>query len=234
MIDIQPCDGLETAHPGRIAAGGVNPILPLSGRYSGSAFNKNIPSDIDFFRRLAKNLGAKYVVQERINPHDFLKTSYKATHGASSTNAYYIMLRSKGPKFLDNGREMILDNPSAKANRKDRHHIFPTALIRSKGIQSRWTNSIVNVCYLSANENQSISSKPPRQYLPIYKRKRHFGGVMRSCLVPYKASSPIWDGSVKQAFLGIVNLRGKLIVKEIEKLAGGVRIFETFDAIKRL
>jgi large subunit ribosomal protein L36 len=27
LIDIQPCDGLETAHPGRIAAGGVNPIL---------------------------------------------------------------------------------------------------------------------------------------------------------------------------------------------------------------
>jgi large subunit ribosomal protein L36 len=46
-IDSQGCDGLETAHPGRIAAGGVIPILPLSGRYSGSAFQHGLSKHQD-------------------------------------------------------------------------------------------------------------------------------------------------------------------------------------------
>jgi len=201
-------------------------------RYSGGGFNKNIPNDIKFFKRLAVSNQAKYQITEKILPIDFLKTSYK-NMGASSTSAYYIMLRSKKPKYLINNHEMLLDDFSSISNRKDRHHIFPSALMRRKSINAKWVNSIANICYLAADENQSISDKHPRLYLNDYKRKRGFGSIMKSHLIPFNSSSPIWSTSLKPAFIDFINIRGKMIISEIEKLSGA-KIFDKLDPIKRI
>lgn len=202
-------------------------------RYSGSGFNRNIPEDIRFFRRLANGNNARYTISEKISPIDFLKTNYRNSRVASSTNAYFILLRNKKPKYLLNGYEMILDDASALSNRKDRHHIFPFALLRRKQINIKWINSIANICYLESDENQSISDNHPRIYLADFKKKKHFGKVMKSHLIPYASSSPVWGENVRKGFLQFVNLRGKMIIAEIRKLAG-VNIFEKFDSVKRI
>lgn len=202
-------------------------------RYSGSGFNRNIPEDIRFFKRLANGNNAKYFISEKISPLEFLKTNYRNSRGTSSTNAYFIMLRSKKPKYLLNGQEMLLDDTSAISNRKDRHHIFPSALLRRKQVNAKWVNSIANICYLESDENQSISDNHPRIYLEEYKRKRQFSKVMRSHLIPYRASSPVWERNVRKGFLAFLNQRGKSIMTEIEKLAGA-KLFEKFDSIKRI
>jgi hypothetical protein len=201
-------------------------------RYSGAAFNRNIPDDIKFFQRLANSPNAKYPITEKILPTDFLKSSYKSS-GASSSSAYFIMLRKKSPKYLLNGDEMLLDNTSAISNRKDRHHIFPFAFLKRRNINLRWINSITNICYLESDVNQSISDKHPKDYLENYRRSKHFGSVMKSHLIPHGSTSPVWERNFKRAFIDLINVRGKLIISEIEKLAGA-RIFEKLDAIKRV
>lgn len=201
-------------------------------RYSGKGFNRNIPDDIKFFRRLVNGNNAKYSIEEKILPVDFLKSNFRNS-GASSTNAYYILLRNKNPKYLINGREMLLDNHSEISNRKDRHHIFPYNFLKRKNFNLKWINSITNICYLESDENQSFSDNHPRIYLEDYKRKRHFGSVMKSHLIPYDKASPVWEHNARKAFLEFLNLRGKAIISEIEKLAGA-RIFEKFDQIKRV
>jgi len=201
-------------------------------RYTGSGFNRNIPDDIKYFKRLANGNNARYPITEKILPVDFLKSNYSRA-GASSTNAYYILLRSKKPKYLINGQEMLLDNVSSISNRQDRHHIFPSALLRRGKINPKWINSINNVCYLASDENQSINKNHPRIYLEDYKRKRHFGSVMKSNLIPYDKTSPVWAYNVRKAFLNFLNLRGKTIISEIEKLAGA-KIFDKFDAVRRI
>ena len=168
-------------------------------RYSGSGFNRNIPVDIKFFQRLANNTNEKYLITEKILPTDFLKSSYKNI-GASSTNAYFIMLRSKKPKYLLNGHEMLLDNTSAISNRKDRHHIFPSAFLKRRNVNLKWIDSIANICYLESDENQSISDKHPKDYLIEYKRLKHFGSVMKSHLIPYSKTSPVWEKDFQKAF----------------------------------
>lgn len=201
-------------------------------RYSGSRFNRNIPDDVKFFQRLARGTNVKYPINEKILPIDFLKSSYKNS-GASSTNAYFIMLRNKKPKYLLNGHEMLLDNTSSISNRKDRHHIFPDDFLKRRGVNFRWINSIANICYLESDENQSIRNKPPREYLLDYKRYKHFGTAMKSHLIPYDKKSPVWGKDFRKAFIDFINIRGKLIISEIEKLAGA-RIFDKLDTIKRI
>jgi hypothetical protein len=193
-------------------------------RYSGSGFNRNIPDDIKFFQRLANGTNAKYPITEKILPIDFLKSSYKNS-GASSTNAYFIMLRSKKPKYLLNGHEMLLDNTSSISNRKDRHHIFPFAFLKRRNVNLKWINSVANICYLESDENQSISDKHPKDYLEEYKRLKHFGSVMKSHLIPYDKTSPVWERNFQKAFVDFINIRGKIIIAEIEKLAGA-KIFD--------
>jgi hypothetical protein len=200
-------------------------------RYSGRAFNTNIPADIKFFRSLAKRKQVSYSINSKDNPYDFLRTDYSANGGPSA--AYYIMLRDKRPLYLHNGNEILLHKASAISNRKDRHHIFPNALLKRNEINVKWINSIVNICFLESDENQSISDSLPRSYLASYQGKKHLPRVMRSHLIPVHKSSPIWTKDVKKGFLPFINLRGKAIIEEIEKCAG-VKLFEKFDPIKRL
>lgn len=200
-------------------------------RYSGASFNRNIPEDIRFMKRLAQTGKATYQVIEKIAPIDFLKADYRKS--SSLSTAYFLMLRTKRPKYLVNGEEMLLDNVSAISNRKDRHHIFPYALLSRKNIKLKWINSLSNICYLEADENQSISDTHPRIYLNEYSTTRHFSRVMKSHLLPVGEFSPVWGINNKQTFLEFLNVRGKLIIREIENLAGA-RIFEKFDNLKRL
>jgi hypothetical protein len=202
-----------------------------SERYSGAAFNRNIPEDIKFFRRLVKSTNTKYVISEKANPIDFLRSDYRKS--SSSSIAYFILLRNKKPLYLANGQEMIMDDASSVSNRKDRHHVFPSALLKRKGINLKWINSITNICYLESDENQSISDTAPYKYLSDYKRVKHFGKVMKSHIIPYKSSSPVWSINIKQAYLEFLNIRGKKIILDIQKMAGA-KIFEKFDGIKRL
>jgi len=200
-------------------------------RYSGAAFNRSIPQDISFFRKLAKSANTKYVVSERRNPIDFLKSDYRKS--SSSSIAYFILLRNKKPLYLANGHEMILDDASSVSNRKDRHHIFPSALLKRHGVNLKWINSIANICYLESNENQKISDSHPKKYLSEYKKARHFGRVMKSHIIPFRFASPVWKSNVRLGFLEFLNLRGKKIIADIQKMAGA-KIFEKFDGIKRI
>jgi hypothetical protein len=106
-------------------------------------------------------------------------------------------------------------------------------LLRRRRINPRWSDSIVNICFLESDENQSFGDSPPKKYLSYYKRKKHFSKVMRSHLIPYRSNSPIWEGDVAAAFKYFVNVRAKMIIKEIEGLAGA-RIFEKLTPIVRV
>jgi hypothetical protein len=86
---------------------------------------------------------------------------------------------------------------------------------------------------LESDENQSISDKHPKDYLEEYKRLKHFGSVMKSHLIPYDKTSPVWERNFQKAFVDFINIRGKIIIAEIEKLAGA-KIFDKLDAIKRI
>jgi hypothetical protein len=200
-------------------------------RYSGAAFNRNIPEDIKFIKKLANNKNARYTISEKINPHDVLKADY--SKASSISKAYFLMLRIKKPLYLANGHDMMLDNASSISNRKDRHHIYPGALLRRNEINLKWVNSICNICFLESDENQSINDSHPRLYLSNYKRQRHFRRVMKTHLIDASHASPVWEKNIRASFLKFINNRGNKILREFEKYAG-TRLFEKFEGVKRI
>lgn len=200
-------------------------------RYSGASFNRNIPDDIRFFQRLAHNENAKFSVTEKLNPIDFIKADYSKKSGVS--NAYFLLLRIQKPLYLKNGEEILLDHPSSISNRKDRHHIYPKALLKRNGISMKWINSVCNICYLESDENQSINASHPSTYLKEYDYLYHFRKVMKSHLIPVDKTSPVWNRQTKSSFLSFLNIRAKLLISEVDKLAGG-KMFEKFENITRI
>lgn len=209
----------------------------LGERYSGSAFNKNIPSDIDFFRKLAKKKNHKYVINGKINPNDLLKKNYKQIN-SSAVKGYYLFLKSLKPRYIEVGYPMMLDNPLWLSNRKDRHHIFPTNVLNRKKINSRWNNSLLNICFLAANENQSISDDYPRNYLGDYKtnKKKYFNSVMHSHIIPIQTASGVWDSNTKKGFKTFLNQRAERILNRISHQAAlkKSQLFEKFEEIRRI
>jgi hypothetical protein len=204
-------------------------------RYSGSGFNKNIPRDIDFFKNLVKRKNYKYSIDEKINPNDFLKRNYQKTN-YSAVLGYYLFLKIQKPRYLEEGYPIMLDNPLALMNRKDRHHIFPRAVLGRRKIHSKWKDSLLNICFLAANENQSINDDHPRIYLDEYKHKKFFKGVMKSHLIPFNKTSGVWEQNIKTGFKAFLNQRATLILNNIANVAGVKRIqlFDKLDEIKRV
>lgn len=204
-------------------------------RYSGSGFNRNIPKDIEFFRRLVNRSNYKYIVDEKINANDFLKKDYRKTN-FSAVIAYYLFLKTLKPRYLETGEYMMLDNALSLSNRKDRHHIFPQDLLSSRKINSKWKHSLANICFLAANENQSVSNDHPKDYLEPFFRKRYFKSMMRAFLIPVQSDSGVWEANVQKGFTLFLNQRASLILKGIAKTIGVKQgqLFESFDEIKRV
>jgi hypothetical protein len=201
-------------------------------RYSGAGFNRNVPDDIQFFKRLSKRSSARFPVIDLVDAADFLKTNYKSS-GSTISTAYRLLLRSNKPLYLANGHEMLLDNYSSVSNRKDQHHIFPNNLLRNLKVSSRWSNSIANICYLESDENQSFGDKPPYKYLLPYKKTKHFTRVMKSHFIPCSSESGVWEKALKIAFAKFLAQRGRAILSAIE-LQAGIKLFNTFDGVRRI
>lgn len=209
----------------------------LGERYSGGAFNKNIPNDINFFRKLAKRKTYKYVISNKINPNELFKKGYKQIN-SSAVKGFYLFLKSLRPRYIEVGYPMMLDNPLWLSNRKDRHHIFPTNVLNRKHIKSRWNNSLLNICFLSADENQSISDDYPHKYLGYYKtkRKKYFHSVMRSHVLPIKMDSGVWEMNTKKGFKSFLNQRAERLLTRIANKVGIKKnqMFYPFEEIKRV
>lgn len=204
-------------------------------RYSGIGFNRNIPKDIEFFKRLVHRKNYKYSISDKINPNEFLKKDYRRLN-FSAVLGYYLFLKLSGPRYLENGEKMLLDNALSISNRKDRHHIFPNALLTRKKINPKLKHSLLNICFLAANENESVSDGDPNHYLMQYKRKRFFKRVMKTYFIPYKKNDGIWDANIRNGFKNFLNARANLILNGISKLSGCRRnqLFEKYEQIKRI
>lgn len=150
-----------------------------------------------------------------------LQTAQYASRSAR-TRAFFCLLSSLKPSYLDDGEPLpIGDHVFSHSNRKHRHHVFPKAQLRDH-VGARAYNSLVNVCYLVAHDNQSIGHKLPRKYLAAYRSngKRQFARVMRSHLIPVKDDSGVWGTSVRSGFKKFRAERLALICRAFEKAAG--------------
>jgi hypothetical protein len=190
-------------------------------RYSGRGYHRNIVRDAKLFSSLANGAKARFQFADRLDPVFDIQGVEYASHSAR-TRAFFCLLASRKPRYLENGEQIALDHGAISyANGKHRHHIFPRARLRTH-FPPRIYNSLCNICFLVARDNEGIGMRLPRAYLADYREngRQHFRRVMRSHLIPVGHDSGIWDRGMVRAFQQFRQSRLRLICAEFEKEAG--------------
>jgi hypothetical protein len=183
-----------------------------------------VPDDVRFFKRLAEGR-ARFTWTPQTDRVDVRKTQYAGHTGIGA--AFYSLLLSRGPvSIMDEGLNPIpMERFSTPANRKDRHHIFPKAILAGYGVPAQRYNSICNICLLTADENQEVGMRRPRSYLgEVAERPGLFARKMRRHLIESDEGAGIWDRNVRRGFNRFIKDREDLICRELEK-AAGMRLF---------
>lgn len=187
-------------------------------RYAGRGYYANIRDDIDFFQRLGRRHKGKFTMADKIPADEIRRADYGASGSLGA--ALFLLLAHKKPRYLENGEAMLLDETAALGNRKDKHHIFPRALLLRQGFTNREANSLTNICYIVAEENQSIGSKKPCVYLEDFRRRRHFASVMKGHLIPHQRDQAIWSSSIRSAYRQFQRERLDMLCAEFNRVAG--------------
>ena len=196
----------------------------VGSRYTGRGYRPNLLADAEFAKRLAKNPNAHLASMPRVPAHVLRSIDYSRPGPIS--NAFFCLLRSAGPRYLEDGSEIPLGEISSRRNRSDKHHVFPRALLRRNGFESDRANCILNICYLVARENQSVGQQAPRNYLDQVPRSlRIRNKALRSHLLPTHPDSGLWDSSVKRGFSVFHEERDSILKAAFDKKAG-VALFE--------
>ena len=190
----------------------------------GRGYRPNLLADAAFVKRLAENPRAHLPSMPKIPGHVLRSIDYSRPGPIS--NAFFCLLRSNKPRYLEDGSEIPLGEISSRRNRSDKHHVFPRALLRRNGFESDRANSILNICYLVARENQSVGQQAPRKYLEEVPRSaRVRNSALRSHLLPNTTDSGLWDRSVKRGFKAFREERESILKMAFDKKAG-VGLFE--------
>ncbi len=190
-------------------------------RYSGRGHRENQIGDVRFFKKLATS-HAKFTFTDRIDPLEISRTEY--TQQSAIANVFMCLLASQRPCYVENGQPIPASVFASRANRKDRHHIFPRQLLAVNGLKHSEYNSLCNICFIVAEENQRFGMKRPDSYLSPFVGRKHFSRSMRSHLIPHHPSSGIWTPGVPKAFRQFRTERLKLICREFERQAG-IKLF---------
>ena len=196
----------------------------VGARYTGRGYRPNLLGDAAFVERLAANPKARASAIAAVPLSKLRFIEYRRPGPVS--NAFFCLLRLARPRYLEDGSPIPLGEISSRSNRSDKHHIFPRALLAHHGVGPDRQNSILNICYLVARENQSVGQRTPWRYfadVPRSVRARNLS--IRSHLIPSKDSSGIWDSSVRRGFSHFLDERARLIARAFERQAG-VRLFE--------
>lgn len=191
-------------------------------RYSGRGFRTNLLQDVKFFERLAKTGKALFQFDDLIDPNDILRTEY--TKRSALANAFYCLLAGRKPCYVANGEPIPETLYASRANRSDRHHIFPRQLLANYGFTHREYNSLCNICFIVAEENQRFGMKRPDRYLDEFRTKKHFARTMRSHLIPHQIESGLFNQSVKLAFRQFCKSRLSVVCRAFEEEAG-IKLF---------
>lgn len=196
----------------------------IGARYTGRGYRPNLLADTEFAERLARNSNAQLPKMPRVPAHALRSVDYSRPGPIS--NAFFCLLRGSHPRYLEDGSEIPLGEISSRRNRSDKHHVFPRALLRRNGFESDRANSILNICYLVARENQSVGKQAPRKYLEELPRSVRFRTqALRSHLLPTKMESGLWDRSAKRGFRAFREEREAILKREFNWRAG-VKLFE--------
>ncbi|QDU53876.1 DUF262 domain-containing protein [Aeoliella mucimassa] len=83
----------------------------------------------------------------------------------TNTRTHILMLASASPLDFIGGGSIALGSVLRDCNKKEFHHVYPRALLEAQGADMQLGNSLANFCFLPRASNNTISAKPPSEYM---------------------------------------------------------------------
>jgi hypothetical protein len=150
--------------------------------------------------------------------HRWTKLQFRSNNSVS--RAFILALAAKRPKSLITGREIDVAEALSKYNKKEFHHVYPTAYLKRTRAPGQH-NCLANICILPAQENREISDRDPHEYLPqcIGSLGSQAEQMLDSNLLP---SPRAWTYDAGD-FEGFVQTRSILISRTVRDLCDGAR-----------
>jgi hypothetical protein len=138
----------------------------------------------------------------------------------SSSRAFILALAAKHPRSLLTGRAVDVAQALSKYNKKEFHHIYPTAYLKRESVPGQH-NCLANICMLPALENNEISDSDPHLYLQACAlvMGTHSQSVFDSNFLPLPESLPYPSAS----FDLFTRARSRLIAEFVRRLCEGER-----------
>jgi hypothetical protein len=156
--------------------------VAFSDRYSAST-DQRMDDDIIFMKKISqsnfKDL-REYTHQLSVDG----LTSIVFSKSNSYVKAFLLLMAQKNPKDLTNGQSIDYGRSLSIYNRKEYHHIFPKAFLKSKVLSMKEINKMINFCLLPANSNKIISNKKPSEYFNNIIPQESKVTILESNLIP--------------------------------------------------
>ncbi len=136
----------------------------LSQRYAkGGAKSTDI--DIEEVKKLKNGMSNTLSdISLSVDTDYFLKNSLNM--GSIATKTFILLLAQSKPSNFIQGTNISLENVLSQGNRKEFHHIFPKAYLKSLGdrYKEEQINCLANFSILSRTDNNKIKDQPPSRY----------------------------------------------------------------------
>jgi len=194
-------------------------------RYSGKKQRYNLMNDAEQMKDLAHNkdhkinLEGKQRADKMSISYLMNKVKYYTTRG-TMRNTFFCYLISKTPREFFNGEALNIKNSvSSIFNSKNDHHIFPKDILKKSNFYMDEINKIGNICFLKFGENIKIKNKPPWVYLKEYQKRKDFGKILSSHVIP-DDPCVMSKGDVREKYGKFIKKRTELVKKDLIHLLG--------------
>jgi len=188
--------------------------VTLSERY-GSTSPSRMAEDAVRLRRLMDGNDVSFEYGFQITPQNVRRTRMTWTRSALRNGAI-CMLAVRQPKNLKDGPPVNLaDDFFSDLKKPERHHIFPVGYLRQRGITGPQVNLLPNFCFMPADLNRHIASRPPAGYLSEYSEDNPaFTSAAESHLLPVHSDAAVWTNDFEQ----FIAERSELLAQELNRL----------------
>lgn len=186
----------------------------LSQRYSSGA-ETNIRNDIQEIDKLLAGKKTSFDFPLILDLYTLIECDLSLGNAYCKTILCY--LASQSPRnFENNGLVNLENNNLARANSKHYHHFFPKSYLRNqKKIVDR-IDSVMNICFITADSNLRISNKKPLDYLnEIEKTNPNLKNTLKTHLIfdynTFGITADDYDAFLKSRANVVLNNLNKLI-----------------------
>lgn len=186
----------------------------FSNRYSTGQTSAKMDSDIERVIELSQGNTSAFEDYKYTVTVGMLRNT-KFSKANPITRAFLLLMAQDTPLDLIKNQKVDLGKSLAQYNRKEYHHVFPHAFLKSRGVSQDDIFCVLNFCFLPSDSNKAISNKSPSDYFFSLIPQDNFNSILLSNMLPL--NKDIYRNDDYENFK---ERRASAVLEKLDKIAG--------------